>query len=70
MSKILITGAAGFIGSNLVEAFLEKNDLVVGIDRDESRAHVLTSLLKSFNMVWDDIKYLESYYEHFKDYLI
>lgn len=30
--KILITGAAGFIGSNLVEYFLKKNYEVVGLD--------------------------------------
>jgi len=30
--KILITGAAGFIGSNLVEYFLKKNYTVVGLD--------------------------------------
>lgn len=30
--KILITGAAGFIGSNLVEAFLGKGHTVVGLD--------------------------------------
>jgi len=67
MSKIFVTGAAGFIGSNLVEAFLKKNDLVIGIDRDESRAHILKPFLKSFSMVWDDIKYMEAYYEHLKD---
>lgn len=32
MSKILITGGAGFIGSNLVEYFLEKNHQVVVLD--------------------------------------
>lgn len=32
MSKILITGGAGFIGSNLVEHFLEKGDQVVVLD--------------------------------------
>lgn len=34
--KILITGAAGFIGSNLVEYFLNKNYLVVGLDNFET----------------------------------
>jgi len=32
MSKILITGGAGFIGSNLVEHFLGKNHQVVVLD--------------------------------------
>ena len=30
--KILITGAAGFIGSNLASRLLEKNHSVIGID--------------------------------------
>ena len=32
MTKILITGCAGFIGSNLVDRLLEKEALVVGVD--------------------------------------
>ena len=32
MKKILITGAAGFIGSHLADFFLNKNFKVIGID--------------------------------------
>ena len=32
MKKILLTGAAGFIGSNTATALLERGDLVVGVD--------------------------------------
>jgi dTDP-glucose 4,6-dehydratase len=32
MARVVITGAAGFIGSHLAEAFLDRGDSVVGID--------------------------------------
>lgn len=32
MTKILITGAAGFIGSNVVSQFAERGDMVTGLD--------------------------------------
>ncbi len=34
MSKILITGSSGFIGSHLLETFLQKGDPVLGLDKD------------------------------------
>ena len=32
MKKILLTGAAGFIGSNAATALLRRGDIVVGVD--------------------------------------
>ena len=32
MKKILITGAAGFIGSNLTKRLLEEGNFVIGLD--------------------------------------
>jgi dTDP-glucose 4,6-dehydratase len=32
MARVVITGAAGFIGSHLAEAFLDRGDSVVGVD--------------------------------------
>ena len=44
MKKILLTGAAGFIGSNTASALLARGDVVVGIDNlndyyDPARKH-------------------------------
>ena len=36
MKRVLVTGAAGFIGSHTVEALLERGDFVVGLDNFES----------------------------------
>lgn len=33
MKRILVTGAAGFIGSNLVERLIERGDVVAGLDQ-------------------------------------
>ena len=60
----LITGVAGFIGSNLLEELLRLNQRVIGIDNfatgfqrnlDEVRASVSTEQWSSFRMVDGDI---------------
>ena len=48
--KILITGAAGFIGSNLCEYMLEKGHTVVGFDNFATgHAHNLNDFDKHLN---------------------
>lgn len=60
--KILVTGGAGFIGSNLCEAFLEKNNEVVCLDnfttgKRENIAHF--SANENFTLIDGDIRKLE-----------
>jgi len=56
--KTLITGAGGFIGSNLVEYLHNKDVHMLGMDIDKSRNH----LIKDFNllMVNENVKYIEN----------
>jgi len=39
MTKCLVTGASGFIGSNLVETLINKNQQIIGMDKDY-KAHI------------------------------
>lgn len=74
--KKLVTGANGFIGSNLVEYLVDKGESVLGIDKDYERRKVLkkyitgptyylgiNKLTKNFDMIWDNVKFLERYSE-------
>jgi len=56
--KVLVTGAAGFIGLNLCERLLNDGHTVVGMDKDRSREPFLHP---DVLMVWDDIKYIDYY---------
>ena len=60
--KILVTGGAGFIGSNLCEALLEKKNTVVCLDNfSTGKRENLVSLIENpdFTLVEGDIRILE-----------
>jgi len=74
--RAIVTGASGFIGSNLVKELLEKGNYVIGIDKDIEKASILKRTLNigmdarlydiekptdSFEMIWDDINNIEKY---------
>jgi len=74
--KYLVTGAAGFIGSNLVDYLLEENKQVLGIDKDFPHKKTMKKymspflpvyhsdvnhLTRNFSMVWDNVRNIRAY---------
>jgi len=55
--KIFITGGAGFVGKNLVDSFLKKNDIITVYDNfsNESLKHISNFLKKTVTIVEGDI---------------
>ena len=67
--KWLVTGVAGFIGSNLLETLLKNNQIVVGLDNfatghqhnlDQVRSLVTESQWCNFNFIEGDIRDIET----------
>lgn len=74
--KWLVTGCAGFIGSNLVETLLELNQTVVGLDNfstgyqhnlDDIEKNVMAEQWKRFNFIKGDIRNLDDCHEATND---
>ncbi len=68
-SKWLVTGVAGFIGSNLLEALLKENHQVTGLDNfstgyehnlDEVRSLVSKDQWQNFTLIQGDIRNLKT----------
>jgi nucleoside-diphosphate-sugar epimerase len=67
MSKVIVTGAAGFIGSNLAETLLQQGQEVIGVDQindyyDQNlKRQNLTALkgFENFQLIEDDIQNLD-----------
>ena len=69
-NKVLVTGGAGFIGSNLCEALLEKGNKVVCLDnfatgKRENLEHLLKD--SNFTLIEGDIRKLEDCLKATKD---
>src|SRR5690606_21278940 len=70
MLKILITGGAGFIGSNLVEYFLDKGNKVVVLDNFATgHLHNIAQHLdkKTFQLIEGDIRNMQDCISASKD---
>jgi UDP-glucuronate 4-epimerase len=75
MTKVLVTGAAGFIGSHVVEALLERGDTVMGLDNfndyydpARKRANVETALSHArYHLITGDVRdepFLQDLFAH------
>ena len=73
MSRFVITGAAGFIGSNLARAILERGHAVVGVDSFlTGKRENLAGIAGEFELVEGDVRDLEGMRRAFRgaDYVL
>ena len=67
MTKVLVTGGAGFIGSHLAEALIERGDEVVVLDNlSAGKLENLESIKNKIQFIEGDIRDLELLQEVFK----
>jgi nucleoside-diphosphate-sugar epimerase len=65
VSKYLVTGAAGFIGSNIVEELMQRGETVIGLDNlATGRESNLKPFLGQFEFVREDINNLGALSRH------
>jgi len=79
--KNIVTGASGFIGSNLVQKLLNDNQKIIGIDKDynakyrllnvlpknsEIPSRIVSDINKNFMMIWQNIKHIMDYHYSFE----
>ena len=59
-SKVLVTGANGFAGSNLCKQLVDKEAHVYALVRDDSNLFNLKEVLSKINIVYGDIRYRQT----------
>lgn len=72
-NRVLVTGCAGFIGSNLCEALVEKGWEVIGLDNLMTGYRRNIEHLEkkdNFTFIWGDVRNIESLRQIFKEHEI
>jgi UDP-glucose 4-epimerase len=70
MSKILIAGAAGFIGRNIARIFFDKGESVIGLDRAVPENAPLSYLTQYFPLNLPDGNFEKILHQHMPDIFI